>query len=286
MSFFSLLKKTWEESSNDNISRLAAALSYYTIFSLAPLLIIAIGAAGIIFGRDAVQGKVLYQFSNLLGPEGAKTLEVMIASAYKNDGGIIATIVGVGALLLGATGLFVQLHDALNSILKLKRVHAMGTLEYLKNRWLSFTLILAVGFLLLISLFLSAALSSLSEYSTKFIEIPKVFWEIINFALSLLMTLGLFAALYKYLPNVTLRWGAVLAGALLSSLLFNVGKHLIGLYLGQAAISSSYGAAGSLVIILIWSFYSSYIFLLGSEFNKVRASDSSLRILPKMGYVF
>ena len=189
-----LLKLTYNKWSDDNASRLAAALSYYTVFSLAPLLLISIAIAGLLAGRQAVQGRVMTQISGLLGREGAESVQLMIASAYKADQGFVASALGIAALIFGATALFVQLQDALDTIWAVRSDKTQGFLHYLKSRWLSFSLILVVGFILLVSLFLSATISFLAQYSTNILPFSAEILALLNFVISILLTSGLFAA--------------------------------------------------------------------------------------------
>jgi len=270
--FFYLLKAALQKWRDDNATRLSAALSYYGIFSLAPLLLIVIAAAGAFIGRDAVQGRIIDQFSGLLGVDGAKAIEIMIAGAYRSDSGLTATMIGIGVLLFGATGLFVELQDALDVVWGVAPNPKGNFFRFFKERWVSFLMILVIGFLLLMSLVFSALLSFLTEYSSELLPLPGFFIQFINFVFSIVMTALLFGAIFKFLPSIHIAWREVWAGALVSAVLFSVGKYLLGMYLGRAAITSGYGAAGSLIIILLWSNYSCQILLFGAEFAQVRAS--------------
>ncbi len=281
---FLLIKETFSEFSKDDVSRLAAAMAYYTVFSLAPLLIIAISLAGYFFGEDAVRGHLMQQISGLIGAEGGAAIETMVKGAYQAEQGTLATVIGVVILLFGATGLFVQLQDALDRIWGVKSVSSEGILGFLFTRWLSFTMILIIALILLVSLFLSAVLSFLTENASHYLTVPGYMLELTNISISFVISSLLFAMVFKILPNIHILWKNVWVGAIFTSLLFSAGKYLIGLYLGQAAVSSGYGAAGSLIIVMMWSYYSALIILIGAEFTKVYARNSRHTLTPKPGF--
>lgn len=281
-----LFKKTFYKWSEDKASRMAAALSYYTVFSLAPLLVIAIALAGALSGKEAVEGRLFDQISGMLGTDGARSIEIMIASAYKVDQGLLAGAIGTIALLFGATGLFVQLQDSLDSIWSVRANPKVGIWGYIKSRWMSFSLILVIGFLLLVSLLFTAMISFLADYSSSIFTLPAIAIQLLNQLISILITAGLFAMIFKILPNVHISWSDLWPGAILSSILFSVGKYAIAEYLGKAALTSSYGAAGSLVIVLVWSYYSAQILLIGAEFTSVYAKERGSNIKPKASYEF
>jgi membrane protein len=282
-SFVELLKETFSEWSEDKAQRLAAALAYYTIFSVAPLLVIAIAVASFIFSRfggQGVQSQVVAQIGGLVGGKGADLIKAMIQGALKPSSSILATVIGVATLLFGATGLFVSIQDALNTVWEVTADAGSGVLGMVKNRLLSFAMVLLVGFLLLLSMLVSIVLSALTNYFGGFLpdalSLSKILNPIIFFALITL----LFAMIYKFLPDVEISWGDVWIGAAVTSLLFNIGKYLIGLYLANSSVASVYGAAGSLAVLLIWIYYSAMIFLLGAEFTQVYAKKFGSRILP------
>ena len=268
---WTLLKETFSEWSEDKASRLAAALAYYTIFSLAPLLIIAIAVAGLVFGQEAAQGELVAQIQGLVGQEGAKLIETMIQSASKPTSGIIATAIAIATILFGASGLFGQLQDALNTIWEVKPKPERSILGMVKDRFLSFTMVLGIGFLLLVSLIISAVLSALNPYLTDLLPGSIYLIQILNVVISFGVITLLFAMIYKVLPDVKIAWGDVWIGAAVTSLLFTLGKFLIGLYLGNSSAGSAYGAAGSLVVLLLWVYYSAQILLFGAEFTQVYA---------------
>jgi len=273
-----LLKETFKEWQEDKASRLAAALAYYTAFSLAPLLIIVIAIAALVFGEQAAQGEIVGQIQGLVGKEGAEAIEEMIDSSRKPTTGIIATLISFGILLFGATNVFAQLQDALNTIWEV--VPKPGVKGLVKTRFISFTMILGVGFLLLVSLILSAILAVLGNYLGSLVPGIQFFWSTLNFLISFGVITLLFALIYKFLPDVKITWGDVGIGAAITALLFTIGKSLIGLYLGNSSVGSTYGAAGSFVVVLLWVNYSAQILLFGAEFTQVYANRYGSRIVP------
>lgn len=278
---FRLLKLTFSEWQNDNAGRLAAALSYYTIFSLAPILIIAIAVAGVIFGQEAAQGEIVRQLQGTIGTEGAETIETMIENTRETGSGIWATLISLGVLLFGATGLFNQLQSSLNTIWNVKPKPGRGIKGMLQDRFLSFAMILTIGFLLLVSLVLSAALAAFGNYFSHLVpDMLMGLWQVLDFLISFGVITVLFAMIYKVLPDVKIGWSDVWLGAIVTALLFVVGKTLIGLYLGNSAVGSTYGAAGSLVILLLWINFSAQILFFGAEFTQVYANRYGSRIVP------
>lgn len=272
-SAWSLLKETFTEWQKDKMSLWAAALAYYTAFSLAPLLVIAIAIAALVFGQEAAQGQVVGQIQGLVGQQGAEAIQSMLQNAQKpGSGGIVATIVGVGALLLGASGVFGQLQDALNTIWSVEPKPGKGVKVFIQSRFLSFAMVLVIGFLLLVSSLLGAVLSALSSFVSHLFGDLLIVGQILNFVVSFGVMTLLFALIYKVLPDVKVPWKYLWVGAIVTSLLFNIGKSLIGFYLGSGSVSSTYSAAASLGIILLWVFYSAQILLFGAEFTKVYAT--------------
>jgi len=266
-----LLKKTYAEWSQDNCMRLGAALAYYTIFSLAPMLVIVIAVAGFAFGEQAAEGRIVEQLRGLLGEEGAAGVQGMIKNASQAEAGLVATVVGVATLLLGATTVFTELHAALNDVWNVPRSESWTWWDLVRARVSGFTIILGIGFLLLVSLVVSAVLSGLHERIGGLFPGAPLLFQTINFAISFAVVTLLFAMIFKILPDIDLRWGDVWVGAAFTSLLFGVGKLAIGFYLGFAGAGSVYGAAGSLVIVLLWVFYSSQLLFFGAEFTQVWA---------------
>jgi membrane protein len=265
-----LIKESVLEWSNDRASRKGAALAFYTVFSLAPILIVAIAIAGFFFGKDAARGEIFAQVSDLLGADGAQAIQAMIQNASRPGAGLIATIVGIVTLFLGATTALAELKDGLDQIWNVPSERTSGFWYFLRKRLLSIGLILSLGFLLLVSLVFSAVLTAVSKRWSPS-DTTSVILQAANFLIAFALVTLLFAMIYKILPSVRIAWRDVIIGALVTALLFSVGKFAIGVYLGNSAIASSYGAAGSVILVLVWVYYSAQIFLLGAEFTKVYA---------------
>jgi membrane protein len=280
-----LIKETFKNWSDDKASRLAAALAYYTVFSLPPLLIIVIAISGTFLGEEAARGEVVQQLQSLIGIEGAKAVEAVISGA-SNSGAVSslsASIISVVVLLFGATAVVAQLQDALNTIWGVVPKPGNMIKVFIFQRLLSFGMILGVVFMLLVSLIMSAALGILSKYLGGLFPGLEFIWALVDFSISLSVISGLFALMFKYLPDVHIKWSDVLIGSVLTAFLFNVGKYLIGLYLAKSAFNSTYGAAGSLVVLLAWIYYSAQILFVGAEFTQVFARRFGNHIEPK-GY--
>jgi membrane protein len=278
---FALLKDTIAEWSEDNVPLLAAALAYYTVFSLAPLSLIAISIAGAVFGEEAARGEVIGQIQGIVGAQGAEAIQSMIANANRPEsGGTIATITGVVLLLFGASGVFGQLQVALNTIWEVKPKPGKGIASFLQSRFLSFAMVLVIGFLLLVSLVLSAVLAAISNLFGSFFSGFVIIGQTLNFIISFGVITVLIAAIYKFLPDVRVPWKNLWVGASVTALLFNIGKFLLGLYLGHSSVGSAYGAAGSFVVLLIWVFYSAQILLFGAEFTQVYSKYRGTPIEP------
>jgi membrane protein len=273
-----LLQEAGNEWLEDKAPRLGAALAYYTIFALAPLLLIVIAVAGFVFGEDAARGELFEQIRGLVGDRGAAAIEAMVANANQKEANTLATIVGVAMLLVGAAGLFGQLQDALNTVWEVQPKPGRGLWGFLRDRFLSFTMVLGCAFLLLVSLVVSAVLAALGSLFGDWQA--SVVGQLINIAVSFGVITGLFAMIYRFLPDVQLAWKDVWLGAAITALLFTVGKWLIGLYLGHSSIGSAYGAAGSLAVLLVWLYYSAQIFLFGAELTKAYADKHGSRIVP------
>lgn len=264
----------------------SAALAFYTIFSLAPVLVIAITLAGVAFGEEAVRGQIFEEFEGLMGKDAALLVQEVLKSANRPASGKLPAIIGVVTLLLGATAIFGQLQDALNNVWAVAPKPGAAITTLLLKRLHSFALVIGIGFLLLVSLLLSAALSGFSRYLERVLDLPVDFLQIANFAVSFVIITLLFAMTYRILPDVKIAWRDVWLGSLLTSLLFVVGKTLIGLYLGRTGVASAYGAAGSLVVILLWVYYSSLIFFFGAEFTRVHSRQfRTTRVQPEEGAV-
>lgn len=271
ITLWSMLRETFDEWSTDGASRLAAALAYYTIFSLAPLLIIVIAVAGFFFGETEARAGIFHEMESLMGPSGAEYIRGLLDTSWEPSSGLVATLVGLAVLLVGATGAFAQLQEALNIIWEAPPRKGKGVWSYLRQRLLSFSLVLTIGFLLLVSLVVSAGLAAVGKY-VAWADAP---WfpilNALNLALSFGVTTLLFAAIYKILPDVKVRWKNVWLGAGAAALLFSIGRFLLGLYLGRSSFGSVYGAAGSFVVILFWIYYSAQILFFGAEFTQVTA---------------
>ena len=278
-SALNLLKETFSDWSEDNAPRLSAALAYYTAFAIAPLLVIAIAIAGFFFGREAASNQIGQQVSGLLGQTAGDAVNGMVqAASNRQGGGIISTIIGVITLLFGASGVFGELQNSLNTIWEVAPKPNQGFMATVKQRFFSFAMVLGVGFLLLVSLVISSALGALGQIFGG--AEPTLIWKVINFTISFAVTTGLFAAIFKVLPDVKVGWSDVWIGALATSLLFTIGKALLGWYLGRASTTSSYGAAGSFVALLLWIYYSAQILFLGAEFTQVYAKTYGSKIQP------
>ena len=267
-----LVKETVSAWYADFAPSMGAALSYYTLFSLAPLLIIVIAIAGLVLGQEAVQGELFGQLQGLLGDEGATAVQGILGSASDPKSGILATVIGVAFLIFGATSVFGELQSDLDRIWKVPPRQDSGLWSLLRDRLLSFGMVLGIGFLLLVSLIVSAALSALGKWSQGWFAELETVMQAANFLVSFALITGLFAMIYKILPRAPIAWRDVWIGSAVTALLFTIGKFAIGLYIGRSHLSAAYGAAGSLVVVLVWVYYAAQIFLLGAEFTHVYAN--------------
>lgn len=265
----------------DYAPSMGAALSYYSVFSLAPLLLIVISIAGLIFGQDAVRGELFGQLAGLLGSEAAAAVEGLLASVSKPAAGIASTLIGVLLLLVGATTVFGELQDALDRIWRAPaRDRSGGLWGLLRARLLSFGMILGIAFLLMVSLVLSAAVAALGKWWSGAFGSWELVAQGLDFGVGFVMTTGVFAMIYKIMPRVSVQWRDVWLGAVVTALLFTIGRFLIGLYIGKSGVASGFGAAGSLIIVFIWVYYSAQIFLIGAEFTWIYATKfGSMRAL-------
>ncbi len=273
---FRLLKEAASAWVDDYAPSMGAALSYYTLFSIAPLLLIVIAIAGLVFGDEAANGEIFGQLAGLIGEEGAKGVEAMVQAADEPKEGIIATVIGVVVLIIGATTVFGELQNALDRIWRAPvREQSSGWWNLLRTRLLSFGMILGIAFLLMVSLVLSAAVSAIGKW------FGSGGWEAVAHVLEIVLSFGLmtvlFALIYKYIPRVHIAWRDVWVGAAFTALLLAVGKFLIGLYIGKGSVASAFGAAGSLVVLMVWVYYAAQIFLLGAEFTWVYAHEYGSR---------
>jgi membrane protein len=263
-----LLKDAGIAWNTDGAPSMGAAIAFYTIFSIAPLLIITMAIAGFFFGADAAQGQVYSQARSLLGEEGATALQGLVQSASRPAEGLAATIVGLFFMIFGATGVFAELQGAMDRIWQTPvKEYQAGIWYLLRRRILTFGILLAVAFLLLVSLTISAFISALQSFWITRSDELEMAWQAINFVVSFVIIAGLFALLFKWLPRVSVAWGDVIIGAVFTALLFNLGKFLIGLYIGKTGVVSGFGAAGSVIAMVLWVYYSAQIFLLGAEFT-------------------
>ena len=266
---WAVLKETFAGWWNDNVPRMGAALAYYTLFALAPILVVVIAVGGMAFGPEAVRGEIVAQIQGLVGRDGAQAIQAILEGAAKSRWSIPATIIGVITFFLGATGAFLELQDDLDAIWRVKpRSRGNFLRDLLMQRIISFGLVLGFAFLLLTSLVVSAALAAVHSYIGSAFPGVAVLWAAGYAVVSLGVITLLFAMIYKVLPDVKLKWADVWVGALATAVLFTVGKFLIGLYLGTSSFVSTYGAAGSVIVVLVWVYYSSQIILLGAEFTR------------------
>ena len=256
---------------DDYAPSMGAALAYYTLFSIAPLLLIVIAVAGLVFGEQAARDAIVEQLRLLMGPDGARAVEALLVSVNHRGGGIVATLSGVAVLLIGATTVFAELQDAMDRIWRATRTPGGGLWLLLRTRLLSLGMILGIGFLLIVSLVASAALAAFARWWGPLFGDARTLASVLDFALSFATVTTAFAMIYKWLPRVQLHWNDVWIGAVVTALLFTVGKSLIGTYLGNSGISSAFGAAGSLVAVVAWVYYSAQVFLLGVEFTHLYA---------------
>jgi membrane protein len=277
---FGVVKETFKDWSDDHAPRLGAALAYYTVFSIAPLLLIVVSIAGLVFGREAAQDQIFGQLSGLVGSDGAQTIQSMLKAADKPHTSIIATVVGIVTLLFGATGVFVQLQDALNTIWEMKPKPGGGIWGFIRHRLLSLAMVFGIGFLLLVSLVVSAGLAAAGKWFAGMMPGGEEVWHVVNFVVSFAVIALLFTMMFKYLPDVKIAWRDVWLGGVITALLFTIGKFALGMYLGRSGATSAYGAAGSLIVVLLWVYYSAQILFFGAEFTQVYANKFGKKLEP------
>jgi membrane protein len=275
-----LTRESFSEWSTDSAPRLGAALSYYTVFALAPLLVLVVAVATFFLGSEAAQGQLAAHLDGTLGKDAADTVQTMVAESSKTEGGWLATVIGVATLLIGATGVMVELQGALNTVWKVKPKPGQGVKKLVRSRLLALGLVISMGFLLLVSLIASAALAWVAARVEDYL--PE--WSVLNYLMGEAITIGgvalLFALIFKLLPDAEISWRDVWIGALVTAVLFEIGKLLIGLYLGKASVTSTFGAAGSLAALLVWVYYSAQIVLLGAEFTRAYANHFGSHVVP------
>ena len=266
-----LLRDSFNDWQNNNALRLSAALAYYSIFSIAPLLVLSVGLAGLFWGAEAVNGHLSEQLKGFVGPQASEAIETMVKSTSRPSQSLMATIVGMVVLFFGASGVFGQLKDALNTIWEVKAKPGLGWRVLVRERLLSFGMVLVVGFLLLISFVLTTLVSAFSKMLESYLEMPNWVWGGAGLLVSFIVVTVLFALMFKVLPDVTNDWRHVWVGAVATAFLFEAGKFGLAYYLGRESTASSFGAAGSVVLLLLWVYYASCILLFGAEFTKMYA---------------
>jgi membrane protein len=277
-SAFSVLKEAAVRWNRHHGPRLGASLSYYTAFSIAPLLVLTISIAGLIFGHDAAQGKIVAELSTLMGSQSASVIESLLRATQKPSSGVTATLIGLVVLLIGASGVMSELKDALNIIWGIRGRD--GIKIFLKDRLLSIGMVLVIGFLLLVSLIVSAGLAALGSYFQQALPVPSWILQTVNFAVSFGVIALLFAMIFKMLPDAEVMWRDVWIGAALTSFFFSIGKSLLGVYLGKGVFGSAYGAAGSVLMMLLWVYYSAQVLYFGAEITKIVADRYGAGIKP------
>ena len=279
---FNVLKDTYSEWSRHNASTLAAALAYYAIFSIGPLLLITISIAGLVYGEKAAQGQIAGQVQGIVGPQAAQVVQDLLQAANKRESGIIGTVIGVATLLLGAAGLFGQLQSSLNVVWGV-RGRSTGIRGMAKQRALTFLMVLGMGVLLLLLLAMGTALAAIAAFFGSMLPagLGGFLPQTVDFLVSFAVITVLFAAIFRFLPDTTVAWRDVWLGALFTALLFTLGKLGLSFYLSRASIGSAFGAAGSLVVLLVWIYYSAQIFLFGAEFTQVYANKYGPRAVPR-----
>ena len=277
---WSLLRQTASEWIEDRAMSLAASLALYTLLSLAPVVVISVSVAGLVFGEEAARGEVARQLHAFMGPQASEGVQSVLAQASAPRSGIAGTIIGIAILLVGASGVFSELQETLNLVWNVKAKPGRGLRGFLRDRFFSVAMVLGVAFLLLVSLVLSTALSATGAFLGSHLPGGETFWQIVNFILSFVVVAVLFALMFKVVPDAKIRFRDVWHGALVTALLFTLGKLGIGLYLGKAAPGSAFGAAGSLVALIVWVYYSAQILFFGAEFTQVYAKRFGSGVVP------
>jgi membrane protein len=282
---YAIIKETATDWLDDKASRLAAALAYYALLSLAPLLAITIAVVGWFFGPEAARGRVAGELASVVGAQAAEGIQSVVANARSPSAGVLSAVVGAVTLFVGASGVFGELQSSLNTIWEVEPKPGRGILGALKDRFFSFTMVLGVAFLLLVSLVISSVLSALGGAFTSALPGGEALWHVVNAVFSFSVVTALFALIFKVVPDAEVKWRDVWLGALVTAALFTFGKFLLGLYLGKAAVGSSYGAAGSIIALTVWVYYAAQIFLLGAEFTQVQARRRGHEITPSKNAV-
>jgi membrane protein len=268
-----LFRETFKEWQEDNASRIAAALAYYAVFSISPLLVIAIAIAGTFFGQQTAQDQITEQLTALVGKDGVQPVLMALDNISQPEIRGVASLISVGVLLLGASGFFAQLQDALNTVWKVKPQPGQGIWIFVRKRVSSFLMVLAIGLLLILSLILSAVVSTLSKYQADYLPGWAILWENLDFVVSLGLMTFIFGLMFKYVPDATIAWKDVFVGSVITAF-------LLGVYLSKGSLGSAYGAAGSLIVLLAWIYYSAQIILFGAEFTQVYTRIYGSKIRP------
>ncbi|MDQ2710733.1 MAG: YihY/virulence factor BrkB family protein [Acidobacteriota bacterium] len=266
-----LLKETYNQWSDHQAPRLGASVAFYSLLSFAPLLILATAVIALVFGQTSAQGALVGEARQWIGNRGAETVQGLLKNAQKPSSGVFASVIAFATLLFGASGVFTELQDALNLMWDVKPKEGGGLMSIVKQRIFSFGMVLSIGFLLLVSLVVSTALAFIGHAFGQIFPLPNIVLHILNFAVSFLVITVLFALMFRYVPAAKISWRDAIVGATVTALLFSIGKFLLGLYLGKASVGSTYGAAGSLVAVIVWIYYSAQIFFFGAEFTHVYA---------------
>ncbi|HEX5661628.1 MAG TPA: YihY/virulence factor BrkB family protein [Polyangiales bacterium] len=276
----SVLKETATDWSRDNATRLAAALAFYTVLSLAPLLMLAVSIAGLVFGEEAARGQIASQLTAVTGPEAGEGIQTVLANADAPKTGTLSSILSIAVLLFGASGVFGELQSSLNEVWQVQRKPGK-LLSVLRQRFFSFSMVLGVAFLLLVSLLVSAVLTAVGDKLTHALPGGEVLWQGVNLVASLGIITVIFALIFKVIPDVQIAWSDVWVGAFATAVLFTVGKFGLDMYLGRASVASPYGAAGSLIVLVIWVYYAAQILFFGAEFTQVHARRRGAELKPK-----
>ena len=285
-SVIEIVGETIHEWSEDKASRLSAALAYYTVFSIPPLMVVAIGIASLFTDRATVEEQVVSQAGGLMGQQGAEGIRTILQSAEQpGNGELLPTLFGLALLIFGASGVFTQLQDAMNTIFGVKPDPKRGIVGLIKDRFLSFTMVLTIAFILLVSLVLSTALSAFSGFVGGLVTEAEILLWIVNFVISFGVFTLLFALIFKTIPDVEIAWRDVLIGAAITALLFKVGEYALGFYFDRSDPTSAFGAAGSIILLLLWIYYSAQIIFLGAEFTEVYARVLGSGVKPQEGAV-
>jgi membrane protein len=282
----SLLKTTVVEWIDDNAARVAAALAFYTLLSMAPLVLLSVALLGTLMGESDARSRILSEVGSVVGPQAAGALSAVVSSAARSQSGFISSVIGIAVLLVGASGVFGELQYALDTIWGVKPKPGRGMMGILKDRLFSFSMVIGVAFVLLVSLVVSTILSSMGRVVADALPGGAIVWQCVNLTVSLGVITLLFAIIFKVVPDIEIRWRDVLVGAFVTATLFSVGKYVLGLYLGTSSVASSYGAAGSVVALVVWVYYSSQLVFLGAEFTQVFARRYGCEIRPSRNAVF